>query len=114
MNLSWAAYHASRATEKAQHLDFSAVLPVWRDDSKFPAIIKQSLDVVKDAVAYLNPGQTPVFVLDQPLFALAKKIQWHHPDTYGQMVTMVGPLHPEMAFLNADGDLLMDSDSTIR
>ena len=84
------------------------------DDSKSAAIIKHSLDVVKDAVAYLYPGQTPLVAFDQLLFALAKKIQWHHPDTYGQLVTMMGSLHTEMAFLNTDGDLLMDSDWAIR
>ena len=114
MNLSWEAYHVSRATEKKQHLDLSALLPVWRDDSKSPAVIKHSLDVVKDAVAYLNPGKIPVVALDQPLFALAKKIQWHHPDTYGQLVKMMDPLHTEMAFLNTDGDLLMNSGWAIR
>ena len=65
-------------------------------------------------VLHLNPGQTPIIAFDQPHFALAKKIQLHHPDTYGQLVTMMGPLHTEMAFLNTDGDLLMDSDWAIR
>ena len=69
VNLSCADYHASCATEKKQHPNLSALLPVWRDDSKSPAMIKYSLDVVKDAVAYLNPGQTPVVAFDQPLFA---------------------------------------------
>ena len=112
VNLSWAAYHASHATEKKQHPNLSALLLVWRDDSKSPAMIKHSLNVVKDAVAYLNLGQTPVVAFDQPLFALAKKIQWHHPDTYGQLVTMMGPLHTEMAFMNTVGDLLKDSGWT--
>ena len=69
LNLSWSAYHVSSATEKKQHPELSALLPVWRDDSKSPAMIKYSVDVVKDAVAYLNPGQTPVVAFDQPLFA---------------------------------------------
>ena len=43
---------------------------------------------------------------------LAKKIQWHHPDTYGQIVKMMGPLHTEMAFMNTVGDLLKDSSWT--
>ena len=78
VNLSWAAYHATRATEKKQHPNLLALLLVWRDDSKLRAMIKHSLDVVKDPVVYLNPGQTPVIAFEQPLFALAKKIQWHH------------------------------------
>ena len=67
--VSWAAFHASNA-DKIPHADISSLLPVWRDNSKF----KHSLDTVKDAVEYLNPGQTPVIAFDQPLFALAKKV----------------------------------------
>ena len=111
-NISWATYHASQLTEKKQNPDLSALLPVWRDDSKSPAMIMHSLDVVKDAVTYLNPEQTPVVAFDQPLFALAKKIQWHHPDIYGQMVIMMGPLHIEMAFMKTVGDFLKDSGWT--
>ena len=39
-------------------------------------MIRHSMDVVKNAVEHLNPGQTPVVTFDQPLFALAKQIQW--------------------------------------
>ena len=53
-NLSWAAYHASQSTNEKQYPDSSALLPVWKDDSKSPAMIKHSLDIVMDAVAYLN------------------------------------------------------------
>ena len=41
-----------------------------------------SLDTVQDIVDYLNPGQTPTDAFDQPLFALTKKMQWYHPNTY--------------------------------
>ena len=111
-NLSWAAYHASWSTNEKQYPDLSVLLPVWKDDSKSPAMIKHSLDVVMDVAAYLNPGQTPVVAFDQPLFALAKKIQWYHPDTHGRLVMMMGPLHAEMAFMNTVGDSLKDSGWT--
>ena len=87
--VSWAAFHASNA-DKIPHADISSLFPVWRDNSKSPAMIKHFLDTVKDAVEYLNPGQTPVIAFDQPLFALAKKVQWHHPQTYGKLVTNDG------------------------
>ena len=107
-NISWAAYHASRS-DKRELSDVSALLPLWRDSSKLPAMIKHSLNIVRDAVAFLNPGQTPVIAFGQPLFALAKKIQWHHPNCYGNFVVMMGPLHTEMAFMSVIGDLLEDS-----
>ena len=42
------------------------------------------MDVVKNAVEHVNPGQTPVVTLDQSLFALAKQIQWKWPEKYGE------------------------------
>ena len=57
------------------------------------------------AVEPLNPGQTAVIAFNQPLFALAKEIQWRHPDTIGEdkLVIMLGGLHIELAVLNAMG-----------
>jgi len=70
--------------------------------------------VIKQAVAYLNPDQTPVIAFDQPLFAIAKRLQWHYPDQYGAsaFVIMMGALHIEMAFMSAIGDWLEDSGWT--
>ena len=47
-----------------------------------------------------------ILILGKPLFALAKKVQWH------QLVTMIGPLHTEMAFMNTLGNILKDSGWT--
>ena len=62
---------------------------------------KHSMDIVKKSVQYLNPGQIPVLAADQPLFALAKQIQWTWPATHGedQFVIMFEGLHIEMAVL---------------
>ena len=103
--VSWAAFYASNA-DKIPLSDISSLFPVWRDNSKSSAMLKHSLDTVKDAVEYLT-GQTPAIAFDQPLFALAKKVQWHHPHTYRKLVTMMGPL--EMAFMSTLGDILKDS-----
>ena len=74
-------------------------------------MIRHSMDVVKNAVEHVNPGQTPVVTLDQPLFALAKQIQWKWPEKYGEdkMVVMFGGLHIEMAALKTLGDWLRGS-----
>ena len=49
-----------------------------------------------------------VVALDQPLYAIAKKIQWQFPEEYGinKFVLMLGGLHTEMAFQSALGDWL--------
>ena len=71
------------------------------DSAHTVAMIRHSMDVVKNAVEHVNHGQTPVVTLDQPLFALAKQIQWKWPEKYGEdkMVVMFGGLHIEMAAL---------------
>ena len=63
------------------------------------AMIKHSRDVISKAVEHLNPGQTQVVTFDQPLYALAKQIQFKWPDRYGKdkLVVMFGGLHIEMA-----------------
>ena len=70
--------------------------------------------IIKRAVQNVNPGQIPVLAADQPLYALAKQIQWSWPDTYGEdhFVIMFGGLHIEMAMLKLLGDWLEGSGWT--
>ena len=46
---------------------------------------------------FLNQGQTPVLGCDQPLCAIAKQLQWSHPEALGEdkLVLMLGALHIE-------------------
>ena len=79
------------------------------------AILTKSLPFYKkNEVQHLNPGQTPVLTCDQPLFTLAKQIQWKWPDTYGEdkLVVMFGGLHIEMTALKTLGDWLQGSGWT--
>ena len=72
------------------------------------------MNVVKKAVAVLNPGQIPVITFDQPLFKIAKQIQWMWPEEYGEesFVVMLGGLHIKMTLLKALGDFLDGSGWT--
>ena len=91
------------------------MLPIWRDDSKSPATIKHLLTVLMPTINYLNPRQTAVVGLDQPLYAIAKRIQWLLPHEYGhrKVVLMLGALHIEMVMLGCLEDLLEDSGWTV-
>ena len=44
--------------------------------------------------------------MDQPLYAIAKKVQWYWPAVYGEdkVVVLLGGLHIEMAVLAVMGD----------
>ena len=63
---------------------------------------------VREVMAFLNPGQTPVLTADQPLFAMAKQIQWCWSEDYGEdkFVIMFGGLHTEMTALMSIGSML--------
>ena len=63
------------------------------------------MDVIKRAVEHLNPGQAPVLTVDQPLFAIAKIIQW-------KFVVLLGGLYIEMATLATLGYLFDGSGWT--
>ena len=62
----------------------------------------------KKALAVLNAGQIPVIACDQPLFKLAKEMQWTWPQIHGEdsFVVMLGGLHIKMTRLKSLGDLL--------
>ena len=111
--VSWSAYHG----ERQQHVNTrcqSSLLPLFAECAHSLAMIKHSITVVMKAVENLNPGQTAVIAFDQPLFALAKEIQWRHPDTMGEdkLVIMLGGLHIELAVLKAIGSWLSGSGWT--
>ena len=58
------------------------------------------MKVIKAAVQHLNPLQTPVIALDQPLYALGKQIQWTLPEfDEDKFLAMMGGPHFEIASL---------------
>ena len=76
-------------------------------------MIHHATNVISKSVQFLNPGQTPVVTSDQPLYALAKKIQWQWPEIHAETkVVMLGGLHTEMAALRTIGDWLEGSGWT--
>ena len=112
--ISWAAFHSNDKQDHDFDITVTSLLPLFPDDSKSAAMIRHSMDVVQRAVDFLNPGQVPVLTVDQPLFAIAKRIQWQWPGTYGEdkIVVLLGGLHIEMAALATLGDLLDGSGWT--
>ena len=113
-NTSWAAYHARHQYPKQPVITPTSLLPLFQESAHTVAMIRHSIDVVRNAVQHLNPGQTPVLTCDQPLFTLAKQLQWKWPDTYGEdkLVVMFGGMHIEMTALKTLGDWLQGSGWT--
>ena len=111
MNVNWAGFHTERDKHIKYSLQMTTLLPLFKHNANSPAMIRHCLTVVQAAVQKLNPGQIPVITFDQPLYALAKQIQWQWSDTYGEdkFVIMMGGLHIEMAALRMLGHWLDDS-----
>ena len=114
-NLSWAAYHANCSQDEARDRSksLSCLLPLFYEDSKSVAMLRHGMDIAKNAVDFLNPGQVPTITADQPLYAICKQIQrW--PGCYGEdrFIVMFGGLHIEMNALKMLGDLLDSSGWT--
>ena len=108
--MSWSAYHASLQPTNG----VTSLLPLFYDQAHSVAMIRHSMNVVKKAVDILSPGQVPVITVDQPLFTIAKQIQWNWTASHGedQFIVMFGGLHIEMAAFKTIGNLLDSSGWT--
>ena len=109
--ITWAAHHASQLRCEHFEVSLTSLMPLLRDQAHSVATVKHCMDKVTETVQFLNPGQVPVIAADQPLFALAKQIQWSWPTQYGEdkYVIMFGGLHIEMAAFKMLGNILKGS-----
>ena len=108
MNISWSAYFANLQASVPRPPAITALFPLFRGNAHSPAMVKHGMDIIKQVTKHINPVQIPVLTVDQPLYAIAKKIQWTWPNTYGEkwFVVFMGGLHIEMNILSLLGDWL--------
>ena len=91
-----------------------ALLPLIFEKADTPAMIKHGMNIVKEIISFLNPGQIPVLVCDCLIFVKCKCIQWKWPATHGEdkMIIMFGGHHLAKGLWIALGDLLASSGWT--
>ena len=78
-HLSWAAYHATKNRE----MDSRCILTYqnyYKCGWMTLNLLQLSMDIIRRAVSFLNPGQVPVVACDQPLFTIAERVQWLCPE----------------------------------
>ena len=75
-DLTWASHHSSKRRNSEFEVTTSCLLPLLRDQSHSVATVKHVMGQVKSIVDLVNPGQTPVITADQPIYAIAKQVQW--------------------------------------
>lgn len=92
--LSWGAFNSRYSNDKSSFKSTSAMLPLLKDDINSAAVVMHCLDIVIAATKKLNPNQTPVNTADEPVYAIAKQLQWRYPEKYGEdkLVLMLGNL----------------------
>ena len=107
-NISWAVYHISQVPRQYIIPAVSVLLPLFPNDSKSVSMIRHAMDVIWKVVQVFNPGQIPVITLDQPLYTIAKQIQYFSPasNEEDKYVILLGGLHIEKASLYMIGDCL--------
>ena len=111
-DVSWGVWHSLNQTESSGRLpSITSLLPLFSEQAKSVAMIKHGMNMVCRATEFLNPGQTCVLAADQPLFSVAKEVQWKSPEQHGEasFVIMLGGLHIEMAYLKVLGQWLEGS-----
>ena len=71
----------------------------------------QCMQYIKKSNNFFNPGQTPVDVCNQPVYALTKEIQWREKDTFGSSsyFSLFGGLHIKKSLLTVHGELVKGS-----
>ena len=95
LDISWSAFFATLQSFVPKPPAIISLLPLFRDSAHSPAMVKHGMSIIRKVTLHVNPGQTPVLTVDQPLYAIAKRIQWKWPDEYGhqQYVILMGGLH---------------------
>ena len=90
------------------------MLPLFKEQAHPLAMIRYSMAIIREAVQFLNSGRIPVVTFGQPLYAIAKQVQWNWPDQFSedQFVVMLGGHHIEMAASKTLGDWLDGSGWT--
>ena len=106
---AWVTYHASQKRGVQHPPGINTILPMLRD--KVHTLNTQA-HIMKLNIKWtenLNPGQTPVDVSDQPVYALTKTLQYRCPDEFSNYFPLFGQLHIEQALLVVHGLLIKGS-----
>lgn len=82
--ISWAAYNSRLSNDISRHKSRSAMLPLLKDDINSPSVVRHTIDIIMSAMHKLNPSQVIVCTGDQPVYAIAKQLQWLYPEKYGE------------------------------
>ena len=104
-NVSQAAFYAATQPPITRPTAINALLPMFHEKARTHAMILHAMEIMEIVPKCLDERQMPVIAMDQPLYALAKEIQWSSstPYTEENYVVILGGLHIEMCVLKLLG-----------
>jgi hypothetical protein len=81
-DISWSGHHAESRENVIRPKAKIALLPPFQESAHTVSMVKHGMKIVRGSIGYLNPGQTPVITMDQPLYSLTKQIQWENQELF--------------------------------
>ena len=87
----------------------STLLPILEDSINSTAMVRHCIEIVRNTISHLNPGQITVLTADQLVHALGKQVQWTYHEDYKDVTWQMGPLHIEMVLMNTIGNWIQGS-----
>ena len=100
--ISFAAFFSANSSYAMQK-SISTLLPILEDSINSTAMVRHCIEIVRNTINHLNPGQKTVLTADQPVYGLGKQVQWTYQEDYKDVTWLMGPLHIKMALINAVG-----------
>lgn len=109
--ITWSGYNSRLMSDDSlKPRAVIGVLPLFPDKAASPSMIKHAMELTMQGTEFLNPGKIGVLGADQPLYAIAKRLQWTFPDSVeDNLVVMMGALHIEDKVHLMMGKMLRDS-----
>ena len=76
-------------------------LPLLEESINSPAVVRHCVNILKLIISKVNQYQINVIKAYHPVYTLGKQIHWEYTEECRDVFWMMGPLHIEMAFMNA-------------
>ena len=109
---NFSSFYSNSAAINLSGPDTNVLLPILTESVNSLSVVHHCMKLVRKITNHLNPSQVAILTADQPVYAIAKQIQWLYPERFKAMFIMLGPLHIEMAFMSAIGDWVNGSGWT--
>ena len=109
--ITWSGYNSRiMSDESVKPRAQIGILPLFQDKAASLSKMKHAMEFTVQGTEFLNPGQTGLLGGDQPLYALAKQLQWKFPFTLveDKLVVMMRALHIEDKAHQMFGKILRD------